>query len=201
MELAPLGLRKATRKTGKERVRSGDQHLDGDLLDFWEWSTSDILSNATRGVLAEYIVAQAVGINTKEEVRDEWANFDLQTPSGIKIKVKSAAFLQSWHQNSLSKITFKVPATRKWNAETNQQASQPTRDADVYVLALLAHTDKATVDPLDMGQWKFYVVATKVLDERKRSQHSITLKSLEALCDGEVTFSGLAAEVNRVAST
>ncbi len=106
MEQATLGLRKATLKTGKERVRSGDQHLDGDLLDFWEWSTSDILSNATRGVLAEHIVAQAVGINTKEEVRDEWANFDLQTPSGIKIEVKSAAFLQSWHQNSLSKITF-----------------------------------------------------------------------------------------------
>ena len=71
MEQATLGLRKATLKTEKERVRSGDQHLDGDLLDFWGWITSDILSNATRGVLAEHIVAQAVGINTKEEVRDE----------------------------------------------------------------------------------------------------------------------------------
>ncbi len=87
MPKTPLGLRKATRKTGKERVRSGDQHLDGDLLDFWGWTTSDILSNATRGVLAEYIVAQAVEINTKEEVRDEWAAFDLQMPSGITIEV------------------------------------------------------------------------------------------------------------------
>jgi hypothetical protein len=29
------------------------------------------------------------------------------------------------------------------------------RHADVYVFALLAHTDKATVDPLSLDQWRF----------------------------------------------
>jgi hypothetical protein len=51
----------------------------------------------------------------------------------------------------------------------------------VYVLALLAHTDKATVDPLDLDQWVFYVLPTVVLDGRTRSQHSITLKTLQGL--------------------
>jgi hypothetical protein len=51
----------------------------------------------------------------------------------------------------------------------------------VYVSALLAHTDKATVDPLDLDQWTFYVLPTAVLDGRTRSQHSIMLRTLEGL--------------------
>lgn len=51
----------------------------------------------------------------------------------------------------------------------------------VYVFALLAHTNKATVNPLDLHQWVFYVLPTAVLDGRTRSQHSITLRTLETL--------------------
>ena len=40
---------------------------------------------------------------------------------------------------------------------------------------------KATVDPLDLDQWVFYVLPTAVLDGRTRSQHSITLKTLQGL--------------------
>ena len=55
------------------------------------------------------------------------------------------------------------------------------RHAQVYVFALLGHTNKATVNPLDLDQWVFYVLPTAVLDGRARSQHSITLKTLEGL--------------------
>jgi hypothetical protein len=57
------------------------------------------------------------------------------------------------------------------------------RQADVYVFAVLYHQDKATLNPFDLDQWNFYVLSTKVLNERTRSQHSITLKSLQALSD------------------
>ena len=46
-------------KTGDEKLTSGEKELDFSLLDFWRWSVSDILSNATRGILAEFIVAKA----------------------------------------------------------------------------------------------------------------------------------------------
>ena len=62
------------------------------------------------------------------------------------------------------------------------------RHADVYVFALLAHQDKASVDPLDLAQWKFYVLPTSTLDSRNRSQYSITLKSLSTLCLKEATM-------------
>lgn len=152
------------------------------MLDFWRWSASDLLSNATRGRLAEFIVALALGINVRDEVRDEWGAFDLTSPEGVKVEVKSAAFIQSWAQLKHSTISFRVPKTRAWNADTNVQEKESRRQADVYVFALLAHKEQETIDPLNLDQWHFYVLPTRILDERTRSQHSITIRSLEKLC-------------------
>lgn len=178
------------KKQGKEPFHDNGAALGFDLLSFWQWAASDLVSNAARGIVAEYVVARSLGL-AKEGVRDEWAAFDLETPSGIKIEVKSAAYIQSWHQEHLSSITFRTPKTRAWDADTNTQSVDVKRQADVYVFALLAHNDKETIDPLDVSQWRFYVVATSVLDERKRSQYSITLKSLEKLCSEFVTYEEL----------
>jgi len=65
----------------------------------------------------------------------------------------------------------------------------------VYVFALLAHTDKTTIDPLNLDQWRFYVLPTATLDGRTRSQHSITLRSLEKLCSEAITYAGLSKAV------
>lgn len=184
------------RKTGKERFHINGQDTNFDLLNFWQWSASDLVSNATRGCVAEYIVACALGI-ADGDVRDEWAAYDLETPSGIKIEVKSAAYIQSWHQNQLSPISFKTPKTRKWDADTNKQSEEAKRQADVYIFALLSHTDKTTIDPLKLDQWQFYVVPTTTLDQRTRSQHSITLNSLEKLCSGCVNYNDLPKTVEK----
>ena len=168
------------RKNGAEPFHVQGEQLGFDLLSFWQWSYSDIVSNATRGVLAEYIVAKAIGI-ADVSVREEWAAYDLETKSGIKIEVKSAAYIQSWWQSRLSTISFSVKKTLSWDKLTNKQSDIPKRDADVYVFALLAQTDQKTLDPMDIAQWEFYVLPTKTLDDRKRSQHSITLPSLRKL--------------------
>jgi hypothetical protein len=182
------------RKVGKERFHINGNKLDFDLLSFWQWSSSDLISNVTRGIVAEYIVARGLGL-AERGVRDGWAAFDLETPSGIKIEVKSAAYVQSWHQKRLSSITFMTPKTRAWDADTNIQSSESKRQADVYVFALLAHTDKTTIDPLNLDQWRFYVLPTATLDGRTRSQHSITLRSLEKLCSEATTYAGLSKAV------
>ena len=83
------------RKTGCERFRANGSDLDFDLLGFWQWSMSDLVNNTTRGVLAEYVVAQALGVST-DAARDVWAPYDLVTKSEVKIEVKSSSYLQSW---------------------------------------------------------------------------------------------------------
>ena len=96
-----------TRQSGEEPFRNAGETLSFDVLSFWQWSASDLLSNATRGILVEYIVARALDASP-DGVRDEWAAFDLLTGNGTKVEVKSAAYVQSWHQNKLSNICFSM---------------------------------------------------------------------------------------------
>jgi hypothetical protein len=179
--MTALGKLHIVRKTGQEKFLSSRRSLGFDLKSFWQWATSDLISNTTRGVLAEYLVARAIDIG-KDDTRDEWAASDLQTPTGIKIQVKSAAYVQSWHQKKLSNIVFNVQPRRAWDSNTNVLARDPARHSDIYVFAVLAHRNKATINPLNTQQWEFYVLPTITITARKRSQHSITLKSLEKLC-------------------
>lgn len=192
-----LGRMVVSRKSGEERFHDGEMRTDFDLLDFWQWSASDLVDNTARGVLAEYIVAKALGISTKG-IREGWLAWDLQTEDGLRIEVKSSAFLQSWHQNKLSKIQFVVPPRRGWNPDINKMETVPKRHAHIYVFALLAHTDKVTLDPNDLRQWKFYVLPTQALNKRQRSQHSITLRSLEILAGPPTDFWHLSDRVKLV---
>lgn len=181
-------------KTGSEPFHTNGACTGIHLVDFWRWSTSDLVSNATRGILAEFIVANALGVSFHHP-RDEWAAWDLTTPEGIKVEVKSAAYIQSWSQKQLSTISFNTPKTHAWDADNNRQSEESKRQADVYVLALLAHKDKATIDPLNLSQWEFFVLPTKALDERTRSQHSITLPSLLKLHGTSVPYEQLRGAV------
>ncbi len=181
--MSPIKRIYALLKTGNETFTFNKDNLDFQLIDFWKWSVSDLVSNTTRGRLAEFIVAKALGINT-DTVRDEWQAYDLITPDNIKIEVKSASYIQSWYQKELSKISFSIKKSRSWDADTNIQSKESKRQADAYVFALLNHTDKDTINPLNLDQWTFYILTTKEINNYPRSQHSITLKSLEKLTKG-----------------
>jgi hypothetical protein len=61
----------------------------------------------------------------------------------------------------------------------------------VYVFALLAARNKATVDPLDLTQWEFYVLPTKVLEAQCPSQKTIRLASLLRMDALKVCYRGL----------
>ena len=185
-----------TKRSGEEKFRDGGKNLDFNLLSFWQWSSSDVVSNATRGILAEYMVGKALGCIKDDDVRDEGRAYDLDTQAGVRIEVKSAAYVQSWKQSRLSKISFNVPKTFGWDRETNKFDKEKKRQADVYVFALLFHKDKKTVNPLDISQWEFFVLPTKVLDQREPSQHSITLPSLKKLTDS-VSFFELGQAVDK----
>jgi hypothetical protein len=53
----------ALRKTSAETFTGGDAPLGFTVLDFWQWSSSDLVSNSTRGCIAEFIVARALGLD------------------------------------------------------------------------------------------------------------------------------------------
>lgn len=182
-------------KTGNEYLTDNGEKTEYNLLNFWSWSVSDILSNATRGRFAEFVVGTAVGLDPKN-LRDEWDAFDLKTDNGIKIEVKSAAYIQTWGQKKISTISFSIKPAQYRVFETQIEALKPKRRADIYIFCHLKHLEQATIDPLKMEQWDFYVLPTIRLDNYKRSQSSITLNSLKRLTE-PIKYSELKTEINK----
>lgn len=183
-----LGELTVHRLTGQEPFRLDDKLLDATVLQFWQWSSSDLVGNALRGVLAEYIVGLALGC--VEGARQEWGAIDLKwTPPGGKkefqIEVKSAAYVQTWEQTKLSGISFDIAAKQSSDskANSNQAKSQANRRraADVYVFCLLHNDRKATVQPLDLEQWSFFVVPTHCINAEWKQQKRVSLGPLERL--------------------
>lgn len=185
-------------KSGQEPLHSGGRPIGPKLCNYWKWSNSDLLSNTLRGVLAEYVVATALELGNKP--REEWAECDVVMPSGKKIEVKSAAYIQSWAQRRLSAISFDIaPRKSGWNAETGQTTAldTPQRFADVYVFCLLKHRNQNTVDPLDVDQWDFYVLSTARLDRECANQRKIGLGRLRELAGGAVNYAKLRGAIQR----
>ncbi|GAA1154144.1 hypothetical protein GCM10009654_07100 [Streptomyces hebeiensis] len=188
MSNADLGPLVITRRSGDEPIRANGETVSR-LGEFWSWACSDLVNNTMRGVLAEYLVATALGAATS--TRTEWDTVDIRTPEEWRVEVKSAAYLQSWAQLQLSEIAFSIAPASGWDARTGLTSADVLRRSDVYVFCLLHHQDKQTLDPLDLDQWTFYVLPTRLLDERCPRQKTIGLSSLKLLDPLKTDFAGL----------
>ena len=148
--------------------------------EYWRWAYSDIVGNTSRGLLAQFIVAKALG--DLREVINVWASYDVVASDGTTVEVKSAAYLQSWRQTKYSRIQFGIAETWAWDPETGAfTGTGQRRQSDGSVFALLGEKDKAKVNPLDLRQWEFYVVSTSVLNAELGSAKSISLARLSRM--------------------
>jgi hypothetical protein len=187
------------RKTGEEPILDASGDPVGALVDFWRWAYSETIGNAQRGVLAEYLVGLAVG-GVGDRARVEWDAFDVVTPDGITVEVKSSAYLQSWRQERPSKIQFGIGETLGWTAASNTYAEVAGRQADVYVFCLFNSRKRGEADPLDTRQWRFWVTSTEHLTAMVGRQKTISLNALLSRVGPEETdFAGLREVVRRVA--
>lgn len=192
------GLRHVLRKSGGELFEENGTPVGIKLLDFWQWSSSDLLCNTLRGRLAEFLVASALGVAGGTRV--EWDAIDVISPSGVKVEVKSSAYLQSW-KGKPSRITFDIQHKLAWDWDANSFPVNPVRSAEVYVFCLLDHQDSKSVDPMNLNQWRFFVIATKELETKLKQQKTLSLATLQALNAKEFKYSELAEAVELIAKS
>lgn len=147
--------------------------------------------NNVRGYLAEFLVARAVDATLP---RTEWDAFDVLTPDGVKVEVKSSAYLQVWDQRRLSKIVFTGLRGRIWSPQDGE-ATDATFNADVYVFCLQTATSHEHYDALDVSQWVFHVLPRTVLEQL--NLQSIALSTLRAYSEGSTPYLELASAIAR----
>ncbi len=180
-------------RSGHESFLSEGKVLPINLLSFWQWSHSDLLSNTLRGHLAEFIVFTALSL--ENTLRVEWASYDLLTQKSLKIEVKSSAYLQSWAQEKDSTIRFGISETLGWDASANTYAPTISRQADLYIFCLYTHKDKITANPLNLDQWIFYLLPTTILNQHLPKQKTISLSGLLKLKPIECAYSQLKVRI------
>jgi hypothetical protein len=166
---------------------------------FWEWGFSDLRLNIVRGILAEFLVREAVGDTQPERIA--WDNFDVLMPSpshpnGIRIEVKSSGYWQSWPQRDKSRIGFSGLTARTWKEDGSYSVEREIR-ADVHVFAVHACTDPNDYRPLDVAQWDFYVLSADVV--RNYAGRSMSFATLRRYAPEPVPWGNLAEGVRQAA--
>jgi hypothetical protein len=161
--------------------------------DFWSWAYSNILTNITRGLFAEFLVGMA--LEAVEGSRTEWDSYDL-CYGGAHIEVKSSAYLQSWPQDKTSKIGWSIsPSTYRY-AEMDEDQDDQEPPADCYVFCV--YTEKKDRNPaivLDSEKWRFYVVPTTVIRKELWHQKTVVESSIKSLVGEPVRYSHLRERV------
>lgn len=182
-------------RTGTEKFCENDKSLNFGLIDFWAWNQSDLIENRNRGILAEFLIRQALGIKTP--TRLEWDAYDLITENGTKIEVKSSAYIQAWEQEKYSKISFDIKPTSSLKSD-NSYSKSKKRHSDIYIFCLLHHKDQETINPLNLDQWAFYIVTTKELNDKIPNQKTIGISTIEVLNHQKCKFSEIKNCVKRI---
>lgn len=185
--------------TGSEKFTLHGESARMTVLDYWAWSCSDLYDNTMRGVMAEFLVSSSfnkgiTSLNT--QMRTNWLPYDVTSPTGRRIEVKSAAYIQSWTpEDVFSQIKFDIGKKVAWDGTT--YASEPKRNCDLYVFCVFtAHTRDISV--LNLDYWDFYVLPTSVLNEKLPDQKSIVLSSLLKLEPVKTDFAGLAEIIETI---
>jgi hypothetical protein len=195
MELPFPALPRRRLSGGEAFVADGASVPRMTVLAFWQWAVSDLGDGTTRTLLAKYIVASALG--EQASARSARAPYDLRSPAGRTVEVKCAAYLQPWGRRQAAQIRWSIRPARRWDPQSNALTAAPTRQADVYVLSLLRHQQEATLDPLNLDQWEFYVVPTAVLDERCGEMRVLSLTRVQALRISPVPFAAIRSTVDQ----
>lgn len=167
--------------------------LDATVSDFWSFAMSDLRTNNVRGYLAEFLVARAVGATT---TRVEWDAYDILTPEGVRVEVKSAGYVQAWAQHRPSRISFSGLRGRTWTPQAGYTTTA-SYNADVYVFAIETAASHVTYNPLDLGQWEFYVASRQ--DVEGSGFASFGLSTLRRIATGPVMTDGLDAAIKQAA--
>lgn len=183
---------------GNEQFSVGSHTISLTLNDFWRWSYSDLNDGICRSALAEFIVATSLEVPDLNHglSRTLKRPYDLISKDGYRIEVKSAAYNESSDEEHPDCISFGIaPAELPGRIKESDAASH--RNSDVFVFCVYKAVAKDETH-LNLDLWDFYILPTKVLNEKKPIQKTITLPSLMRLEPMWCDYYGIGDAIQKV---
>jgi hypothetical protein len=136
-------------------------------------------------------------VGDERELRSGWDDFDVRARDGTTIEVKCSAFLQSWPQRMLSKLTFARLRARSWDPITNERSVDAQVRAEVFVFAVQCQREPDQYDMLDLAHWEFWVIAGSTI--RAHPAKSVGIEWVRRHATGPVSHQHLASAIREVA--
>ena len=146
---------------------------------FAQWVAEDLTGNRMRGLWAEWLLTDRLGLLQEGSGRIEWDHADIRFGS-TTIEVKTTGTRQQW-SNLTSTPRFSIAPQRfTWDASTNtsERLDPPRRTASLYVFCLHSCQELTNAAVLDERNWQFWVVPTAQLDEKFPHQKSVGIAGL-----------------------
>ncbi len=151
-----------------------------------------VMDNVYRGDYVECLVAQALGDGWELTWTDgwDWAAWDIEHHSGVRIEVKQSAARQAWDRLAVApdrraKARFDIaPRTGYWPKGGGDWIpfAVPSRPADLYVFAWHGERRKDKADQGDPCQWQFFVVPESNLPNQQKTVGLNALGRIAAPC-------------------
>jgi hypothetical protein len=120
----------------------------------------DLQMNTARGLLVEWLVAQALG--DPSAFRVEWGPYDVRAADGTKVEIKATGLLQGWAMKKHSTPVWTFPAVGAnsvWAEDLGEYVPvDPHTRVHVWIFALHTTTAQERYDPLDVKPWEFRVM-------------------------------------------
>lgn len=172
--------------TEKTPFVSEGKSLGLTMLDFWRYQYSNIFD--LQDSIAEFIVGKALGIDEPTN-RDGWTLYDIDykykdKKDPIRIEVKETGYYHSWQKKIVNgrisrQRTFGI---HRAYTEYKDSSTKLERQNDIYVFCLNTGINEEESNPLDMGNWEFYVVPTSIINEKcAPEQKTISLGKVKTL--------------------
>ena len=169
------------------------------VLDFWQYAYSQLEGLAD--TLAEFFVAQALGIEKAENV-NYWTAYDMAYRNK-RIEVKSTRYVHPWNTHISKVRTFSIEPTNSdyWGSYQIgiDSGKKLSRQSEVYVFCLNSNMDIENSNPLKVDDWVFFVIPTFEINnycKNNPKQKKISLNVVKRMANGGVAFDELKAAVD-----
>lgn len=163
---------------GSECFVAGDKSTDMTVLDVWKYHFCNRFN--MHEYFGEFLVAKALGIEESYN-SDYWRLYDINY-RGKRIEVKTSSYYHAFKEHLNTNISERrVFGITKAYSDYKDKNSSYERQNDIYVFCLNTGKTPESSDPLDLNNWKFYVVPTKVINEECGDAKTISIQKIRKL--------------------
>ena len=173
---------------GNEPLSVGGHDIGLTVNDFWRWSFSDFSDFSTRDAFSKFLVASSLGLTADGNARQRRVRNLLWSPAGsagIRISVRTAAYVQSGEAEHPDHIIFVIP-------------KKPDCDACLFCV-FKGMTDAES--PLNTDLWDFYALCSGALGGSVSGSGYVTLPALMGLNPVWSDYYGIGDAIKKTLTT